>query len=102
MASDVNWCVYYYIDTCAYCERILPEIVDYFTTRDIPLVIRKPTIVERPSIQGYPALRTNGDPPLLLVGTHILDTLKDTPELLHGRADHRLSEPATGDGDSAL
>lgn len=98
----MNWHVYFYVDTCAYCERILPEIVDFFSTRTIPLVIRKPTIVERPSIKGYPALLVNGDKPVLLVGTQILDTLRDFPELLNGRADNRLPESAAGNGDSSL
>lgn len=95
-------CVYFYIDTCAYCERILPEIIDFFSTRAIPLVIRKPTIVERPSIKGYPALLIRSEPPVLLVGTQILDKLKDSPELLNGCTDDSLSELAAGNGDSSL
>jgi len=98
----MQWCVYFYIDTCAYCERILPQIVDFFTTRGIPLVIRKPTIVEKPFIKGYPALKIPGDPPVLLVGTQILDRLRDFPELLNGSVDNRLTESAAGDGDSSL
>jgi len=97
-----NWSIYFYVDTCAYCERILPQIVDFLITQGIPLVIRKPTIVEKPSIKGYPALLTNGDPPVLLVGTQILDTLRDDPELLNGRADHRLPEPPAAHGDPSL
>ncbi len=94
--------VYFYIDRCAYCERILPEIVDFFSTRGIPLVIRKPTIVERPSIKGYPALMVHGEPPVLLVGTQILDRLRDFPELLNGRADNRFPESSADNGDSSL
>jgi hypothetical protein len=95
-------CIYYYVDTCAYCERVLPEIVDFFTTRGIPLVIRKPTIVEKPSISGYPALLIRGEPSILLVGTQILDKLRATPELLNGCADNSLTEFAASDGDAAL
>lgn len=98
----MSWCIYFYVDTCPYCERILPGIIDFFTTRGIPLVIRKPTIVERPSIKGYPALLIHGDNPTLLVGTEILETLRDTPELLNGCVDHRLPESAAFDGDSPL
>ncbi len=98
----MKWHVYYYVDSCVYCERILPEIIDFFSTRAIPLVIRKPTIVERPSIKGYPALLVQGETPVLLVGTQILDTLRDFPELLNGRTDNRLPESAAGNGNSSL
>ena len=94
--------IYFYVDTCSYCELVLPQIVDFFSTRGIPLVIRKPTIVERPAIPGYPALLVQGSPPVLLVGTQILDTLRDTPELLNGPADNRLPEPPASNGDAAL
>ena len=94
--------IYFYVDSCAYCERVLPEIIDFFSTQGIPLVIRKPTIVERPSIKGYPALLIQGDKPVLLVGTQILDKLKGFPELLNGRTDNRLPDAAASDGDSSL
>jgi hypothetical protein len=43
----MNWCVYFYVDTCAYCERILPEIVDFFSTRAIPFRPFVPTAIRR-------------------------------------------------------
>lgn len=74
---------YFYIDGCGYCERVLPEIAELFAAKSIQLVIRKPTIVEKPAIKGYPALllpRGEG-PPLLLIGTGILDALRERPDL---------------------
>ena len=97
--------VFFFIDGCGYCERILPEIVDFYTRTNIQLVIRKPTMVEKDAIPGYPALLIPGrvgSRPLLLVGTNILGALHRDPELLNGSVGNHLANPAPSDGDAGV
>lgn len=98
------WPIYYYIDGCGYCERVLPDIVALFVKRAIPLLIRKPTPVEKPDIPGYPALLLPGrdGPPILLVGSEIVRVLQERPELLDGRAFDCYGVTPAGNGDSGL
>lgn len=97
-------CVFFFIDKCGYCERVLPQVVEFFTARSIPLVIRKPTLAEQPAIPGYPALMIprGSDKPILLVGTNVLEALLSKPELLNGAPCDRLQGPPTGDGHAGV
>jgi len=103
----MNWSVFFYSDRCPHCERVLPEIVDLFNRRGIPLVIRKPTLVEMSAIPGYPTLLLpeaagTRPQPILLVGTQIAEKLRSEPELLNGSSNHRLAESSAGDGNAAV
>ena len=98
------WAIYYYVDHCGYCEHSLPEIVEFFTERCIPLVIRKPTIEERPAIKGFPALLIprGKEAPYLLLGTDIGKYLREKPELLDGFANDRIAKPPASNGDAGI
>lgn len=97
-------CVFFFIDKCGYCERALPQIVEFFIARSIPLVIRKPTLAEQPAIPGYPALMIprGSEKPILLIGTNILEALLAKPELLDGAPLDRHQDPSAGDGHAGV
>ncbi len=103
----MNQAIFFYSDRCPHCERVLPEIVDLFNRAGIPLVIRKPTLVEMSAIPGYPTLALPAadgirEKAILLVGAQIAEKLRSEPELLNGSTDDSLPEPSTCDGKTAV
>ncbi len=81
---------------CQGCEIAVREVGFLFAEAGLPLVVRKPTLVEQEDLPGVPALHIPkvGVSDLLLVGEDMAEALRERPELcclndVNGRDDGR-------------
>ncbi len=68
--------VLFYASNCGHCKTTIPAVIEQFTSRRIPVVVRKPSVKEWKSLPGTPALYIPAkcldlDHPLLLIGSNI-------------------------------
>lgn len=75
--------VLFYADSCPHCGDGLVPIIEYFASRGILLVVKKPSEKDIDRIPGYPALflPKAAGAPVLLIGSGITEILDERPEI---------------------
>lgn len=76
----MNEPVFFYSNLCPICPAVLTSCADFFISRKIPLVARRPYLSEQRQLPGLPALYVPGalcisKEPHVLVGENIPEWL---------------------------
>ena len=95
-----------YSPSCPYCGKMLEPVIEFFLSRGILLIVRRPMKEEIDRIPGYPALYIPKaySEPIILLGTGIVETLEKLPELAnyYGPSLHYHEEHSDSDGGSSV
>ena len=75
---------YLYQDGCPSCADVLPNLQLRMKVLHVDVTIRKPYLAELKELPGVPALvipQQEGQPPVVLVGSRLVDAVDARPEL---------------------